>query len=174
MALWPLIKRVKLFVKADILKSGIVLVDLPGLSDVVGARAQLAEEYYGKLGVNMIVTPIVRGADENTGVNLITRNQALNMKMDGKFDSKSFCVVLSKADVLDWPKSDAASMPMYNKVMAAGRQLDAGMDRLEKDIGKLKRRREKSKKKPEKEDLKSQIKKARRALSKMRTAKKRN
>lgn len=174
MALWPLIKSVKLFVKADILKSGIVLVDLPGLSDVVGARAQLAEEYYGKLGVNMIVTPIVRGADENTGVNLMTRNQALNMKMDGKFDSKSFCVVLSKADVLDWPKSDAASMPMYNKVMAAGRQLNAGMDRLEKDIGKLKRRREKSKKKPEKEDLKSQIKKARRALSKMRTAKKRN
>lgn len=174
MSLWPLIKKVKLFVKADILKCGLVLVDLPGLSDVVGARARLAEEYYGKLAVTMIVTPIVRGADEITGVNLMTKNQALNMKMDGKFDHKSFCVVLSKADVLDWPKSDPASMPMYRAIMAAGRQLNADIERAEKDIGKLKKRRGKSKQKPEKNDLNAQIKKAQRALSKLRTEKKRN
>jgi hypothetical protein len=32
---WPLIDEVRIYVKSDILKHGIVLVDLPGLSDMV-------------------------------------------------------------------------------------------------------------------------------------------
>lgn len=32
---WPLIEEVRIYVKSDILKDGIVLVDLPGLSDMV-------------------------------------------------------------------------------------------------------------------------------------------
>lgn len=125
MSLWPLIKMVKLYVKADILKCGIVVVDLPGLSDVVGARARLAEEYYGKLAVTMVVTPIVRGADEMTGVGLMSRSQAVNLKMDGKFDDKSFCVVLTKADVTDWPQSDRPSLAMVKKLNAEGKRLRA-------------------------------------------------
>lgn len=32
---WPLIEEVRLYVKSEILKHGIILVDLPGLSDMV-------------------------------------------------------------------------------------------------------------------------------------------
>jgi len=172
MSLWPLIKMVKLYVKADILKSGIVLVDLPGLSDVVGARAQLAKEYYGKLDVTIVVTPIVRGADEMTGVDLMSRNQALNMKMDGKFNHKSFCVVLSKADVTDWPQSDRPSMPMVRKVNAEGKKLRAEMARVKKEIKGLKKRRAKSKQKAQALALNAKLKEAQKALKTCRTTKK--
>ena len=172
MSLWPLIKMVKLYVKAEIFKSGIVLVDLPGLSDVVGARAQLAKEYYGKLDVTIVVTPIVRGADEMTGVDLMSRNQALNMKMDGKFDHKSFCVVLSKADVTDWPQSDRPSLPMVRKVKAEGNKLRAEMARVKKEIKSLKKRRTRSKQKAQGLALNAKLKEAQKALKTCRTTKK--
>jgi hypothetical protein len=174
MSLWPLIKMAKLFVKADILKSGLVLVDLPGLSDVVGARAQLAEEYYGKLEVTMVVTPIVRGADEMTGVGLMSRNQALNMKMDGKYDHRSFCVVLSKADHVDWPQSDRLSMPMVRKVKAEGDKLRSATKRATKEIESLEKRRGKAKNREEKKGINGKIKSAQRRLSALRTARKRH
>lgn len=102
MAVWPLIDHVDIYVKADILKGGLVLVDLPGLSDIVESRAAVARKYYQNLSVTAIVSPYVRAADERTAVNLMTENQELNMRMDGKFDSHSFCVVLSKSDDIDF------------------------------------------------------------------------
>ncbi|GAB1316143.1 hypothetical protein MFIFM68171_06353 [Madurella fahalii] len=101
MAVWPLIDHVDIYLKADILKGGIVLVDLPGLSDIVESRAAVARKHYQNLSVTAIVAPCVRAADERTAVNLMTENQELNMRMDGKFDGHNFCVVLSKTDDID-------------------------------------------------------------------------
>lgn len=42
---WPLVKIVKLYIKADILKTGIVLVDLPGSHDTSAVRSQIAAQY---------------------------------------------------------------------------------------------------------------------------------
>ncbi|KAK3942670.1 hypothetical protein QBC46DRAFT_425817 [Diplogelasinospora grovesii] len=102
MAIWPLIDHVDMFLKSDILKGGVVLVDLPGLSDISESRASIARRYYEKLAITVIVAPSVRAADERTALNLMTDNQELSMRMDGKFDSRSFCVVLSKIDDIDW------------------------------------------------------------------------
>ncbi|KAK4449633.1 hypothetical protein QBC34DRAFT_462913 [Podospora aff. communis PSN243] len=104
-ALWPLIDWVDIYIKAPILKGGLVLVDLPGLSDVVGGRAAVAKRYYEKLAVAVIVTPCVRAADERTGVTLMTENQELQMRMDGKLDDRGYCVVLSKADDISWKEA---------------------------------------------------------------------
>lgn len=101
MAVWPLIDHVDIYLKADILNGGIVLVDLPGLSDIVESRAAVARRHFQNLSVTAIVTPCVRAADERTAVNLMTENQELNMRMDGKFDGHNFCVVLSKTDDID-------------------------------------------------------------------------
>jgi hypothetical protein len=95
---WPLINEVKVFVRSNVLKNGVVLVDLPGLADNVESRAAVAQQYFGKLSVTAIVTPIVRARNEQTGVNLMTENQQYCMQMDGKFHKKSFCVILSKMD----------------------------------------------------------------------------
>lgn len=97
-AAWPLINEVKVFVHSEVLKHGVVLVDLPGLADNVESRASIAQNYFSKLSVTAIVTPIIRARNEQTAVNLMTENQQYCMQMDGKFHKKSFCVILSKMD----------------------------------------------------------------------------
>ena len=97
----PLIKEVKLFVKAPLLEHGAVLVDLPGLSDAVESRAQVAERYRQHLDITAIVTPARRAIDEKTGVQLMSDYQALRMQLDGKYDRKGFCVVVSQVDEID-------------------------------------------------------------------------
>ncbi|KAK4043111.1 hypothetical protein C8A01DRAFT_32751 [Parachaetomium inaequale] len=98
---WPLIEEVRIYVKAEILKHGIVLVDLPGLSDMVEDRSAVAEGYYQNLAVTAIVTPAIRAVDEKTGVKLMGNHQELRMQLDGKYHKDSFCVVVSKIDDMD-------------------------------------------------------------------------
>ncbi|KAK1774463.1 hypothetical protein QBC45DRAFT_458486 [Copromyces sp. CBS 386.78] len=98
---WPLVKEVRLSVKADILKHGITLVDLPGLSDSVESRAEVAEQFYHKLEVTIIATPARRAIDEKTGVQLMSKYQTLRMQLDGRFGKQKFCVVVSQMDDID-------------------------------------------------------------------------
>ncbi|GFF80273.1 nuclear GTPase SLIP-GC [Aspergillus udagawae] len=48
--LWPLIKTVRLYVKAQAPATGAVLVDLPGLYDSNAARVAVADDYLKRLG----------------------------------------------------------------------------------------------------------------------------
>ena len=98
---WPLIDEVRVFVKSDILRHGIVLVDLPGLADAVESRQAVAQRYFPKLTLTTIVSKIQRGADNQTGVKLMNEHQEVCMQMDNKFHKKGFCVVLSKMDDID-------------------------------------------------------------------------
>ncbi|KAK0708182.1 hypothetical protein B0H67DRAFT_543670 [Lasiosphaeris hirsuta] len=98
---WPLITEAKLFVKADFLKHGLVLVDLPGLSDAVESRANVAERFFQQLEVTTIVTPARRAIDGRTGVRLMSDHQTLRMQLDGKYHKKRFCVVVSQVDEID-------------------------------------------------------------------------
>lgn len=59
MAVWPLIDHVRVYVKSEILRGGIVLVDLPGLGEIVETRAAVARNFYNKLTVSIVVTPSV-------------------------------------------------------------------------------------------------------------------
>lgn len=61
---WPLVTCVKLFVKAEVLRSGLVLVDLPGGMDSNAARSSIAEKYQKKLAVTCMVVDNRRGIDD--------------------------------------------------------------------------------------------------------------
>lgn len=61
---WPLVKCVKLFVKAEVLRSGVVLVDLPGGMDSNAARGAVAEKYQKHLAVTCMVVDARRGIDD--------------------------------------------------------------------------------------------------------------
>ncbi|XXG95334.1 hypothetical protein Hte_001595 [Hypoxylon texense] len=100
-AAWPLIDEVELFVKSEILRNGVVLVDLPGLADSVESRAAIAENYFSKLAATLIVSPARRAADDSTSVKLMSDHQELRLKMDGKFHKRSYCVAVSQIDQID-------------------------------------------------------------------------
>ncbi|KAF7543436.1 hypothetical protein G7Z17_g10738 [Cylindrodendrum hubeiense] len=96
---WPLVQMVNIFVKADILKTGISLVDLPGCGDAVESRAEVARKFKEKLNVRMVASSILRATDEKEGVALMTSGyEEVQMKLDGKLNSRGFCVILTKID----------------------------------------------------------------------------
>ncbi|KAI0454157.1 hypothetical protein F5B21DRAFT_525233 [Xylaria acuta] len=100
-AAWPLIEQVELFVNSDILRNGLVLVDLPGLGDAVESRALVAERSFRQLTATMIVTQATRAADNSTAVSLMSKHHEMAMMMDGKFQKETFCVCLSQIDQID-------------------------------------------------------------------------
>ncbi|KAI0888522.1 uncharacterized protein GGS22DRAFT_198232 [Annulohypoxylon maeteangense] len=111
---WPLVDGVEILVKSDILRNGVVLVDLPGLADSVESRAAVAERYFPQLAATLIVSPARRAADDSTSVKLLSDHQELRMKLDGKFHKRGYCVVVSQIDEIErrsdfkkeWAKSN--------------------------------------------------------------------
>lgn len=100
--LWPLVERVEVFVKADFLRGGIVLVDLPGEMDALEARSQVARKYYNKLDQLMVVTPGDRAADNRTAMDLIREDQIMDMEADGRFNDHNLGIVVTKIDQMEW------------------------------------------------------------------------
>ncbi|VUC37865.1 unnamed protein product [Clonostachys rosea] len=100
-AAWPLVKEVKLFLRSEILKGGICLVDLPGQGEMEESRAEVARKYQDKLDVTMIVAPVYRAADERVAQELLSKFNSIQMQMDGRFTKERFSVILSKTDSIE-------------------------------------------------------------------------
>ncbi|EAA31121.2 hypothetical protein GE21DRAFT_8688 [Neurospora crassa] len=135
---WPLVKEARIFVKADILRHGIALVDLPGLSDAVESRAQVAERYNQQIDTTIIVTPSVRAINEKTGFQLMSKYQALRMKLDGKLQKNRSCIVASQMDNIDCDTFSGNSAEAKNK--ASLKEDLESIKSLSKRIGHLDQR----------------------------------
>ncbi|CEI60412.1 hypothetical protein FVEN_g6553 [Fusarium venenatum] len=102
-ALWPLVKDVHIFTKAEILKSGITLVDLPGCGDATASRSEVAQKISSDLDVRMIVSPIIRATDEKQGQTLMQSGfDEAQMRIRGKLDGNGFGVIVSKIDGINF------------------------------------------------------------------------
>lgn len=91
MEYWPLIKVVRLFVKAPALSTGAVIVDLPGVHDSNAARAAVAEGYMKQCTGLWIVAPINRAVDDKAAKSLLGESFKRQLKMDGGFSSYVTC-----------------------------------------------------------------------------------
>jgi hypothetical protein len=98
---WPLIDHVTIFIKAEVLKYGIELVDLPGLQDVVEARSRVAERFAPCLDITAIVTPAIRAMEEKGVMSFMKRKHRNEMRMNGKLHRDSLCVVISKIEDME-------------------------------------------------------------------------
>ncbi|KAH6654028.1 hypothetical protein BKA67DRAFT_518272 [Truncatella angustata] len=94
--LWPLIKVVRIFLKSEILRNGIVLVDLPGVGDSNAARATVADKYLEKCNGIWVVAPIIRAVDNKAAQHLLGETFKMQLKFDGGFSIVSF--VCSRTD----------------------------------------------------------------------------
>ncbi|KAG9961586.1 hypothetical protein KCU61_g5414, partial [Aureobasidium melanogenum] len=93
---WPLIKVVRLYVKADALSTSAVLVDLPGVADSNAARAAVAEGYIKQCTGLWIVSPINRAVDDKAAKNLLGSAFRRQLKFDGTYSAITF--ICSKTD----------------------------------------------------------------------------
>lgn len=125
--LWPLIEHVTIFVKSEILKYGLELVDLPGLGDAIESRSMVAEEFSQHLDITAIVARASRVADEQAVTGFIKTRQQNEMRMDGKFDRGSICVVISKSEDMDpnaYLSSRCKDYPILEAHLARDKALD--------------------------------------------------
>ena len=93
---WPLIKVVRLYVKAAPLSTGAVIVDLPGTHDSNAARSAIAEEYIKQCNGLWIIAPITRAVDDKAAKLLLSGSFKRQLKMDGGFNMVTF--ICSKTD----------------------------------------------------------------------------
>lgn len=95
-SLWPLIRVVRIYVKAEALSTGAVLVDLPGFNDSNAARSQVAEEYMKRCSAHWVVTPVNRAVDDKLTHELLSKNLKTQMQMDCAFNDMT--VICTKTD----------------------------------------------------------------------------
>jgi hypothetical protein len=96
MEYWPLIKVVRLYVKAPALSTGAVIVDLPGVHDSNAARAAVAQGYMKQCTGLWIVAPINRAVDDKAAKTLLGESFKRQLKYDGGFSGVTF--ICSKTD----------------------------------------------------------------------------
>ena len=99
---WPLVEQVRIFMRAETLRHGLVLVDLPGEMDALEARSRIAKSFYNQLDKILIVTESIRAADNYTASQLLSRNTFLELEMDGLAQPQKMCIVVTKTDAMDW------------------------------------------------------------------------
>ncbi|KAL8692607.1 MAG: hypothetical protein Q9224_003921, partial [Gallowayella concinna] len=96
MEFWPLIKVVRLYVKAPVLSTGAVIVDLPGVHDSNVARAAVSDGYMKQTTGLWIVAPITRAIDDKAAKTLLGESFRRQLKLDGSLASVTF--ICSKTD----------------------------------------------------------------------------
>ncbi|KAA8571370.1 hypothetical protein EYC84_001374 [Monilinia fructicola] len=98
---WPLVRCVRIYTKAEILRHGLVLVDLPGLGDSNTGRTQVAENYAKNLTYIWIVADIVRAIDDQIAKDLMGKSFRRQLLMDGKYDDRYVTFVMTKTDIIN-------------------------------------------------------------------------
>ena len=96
MEFWPLIKVVRLHVRAPALSTGAVIVDLPGVHDSNQARAAVAQNYMKQCTGLWICAPINRAVDDKAAKSLLGETFKRQLKMDGGYSTVTF--ICSKTD----------------------------------------------------------------------------
>lgn len=145
---WPLVEMVEIFVEADILRDGVVLVDLPGEMDALDARSQVARKYYNKLDRLMVVAPGDSAKTSKTAKDLIQEDQVVDMEADGMLDGNNLGIIVTKIDQMKWSYFMESEWPFQEfpkELTQATHNLEEqkrARQHLKELIGKLRRRAE--------------------------------
>jgi hypothetical protein len=140
-AYWPLVRCVKICLKAPLLENGLVLVDLPGLGDSNAGRAKIAERYMNNLDHAWIVADIVRAIDDQVAKDLMGKSFRRRLLMDDKYDSEFVVFLMSKTDqvniheVIDSLNLDESVLRDH---LAQETQLREDLEDFEEQIQKIK------------------------------------
>lgn len=135
--LWPLIKVVRIYTKADALSTGAVIVDLPGVHDSNAARAAVAEGYIKECTGLFVVAPITRAVDDKAAKNLLGTTFKRQLKYDGSYSAVTF--ICSKTD--DISTTEAVDALQLGGIMA---EQEAERNKIDSRIRAVKYERRKA------------------------------
>ncbi|XP_067909618.1 uncharacterized protein [Heterodontus francisci] len=94
---WPIVKRVRIRVpRSAVLRTGAVLVDLPGVRDSNAARNCIAKEYLKNCDAVWIVANVTRAVDDKTAKDMLDESLRRQLLMDGQYGRIAF--ICTKTD----------------------------------------------------------------------------
>ncbi|KAI0527772.1 hypothetical protein F5B22DRAFT_3364 [Xylaria bambusicola] len=103
MEVWPLVKVVRIYIKADALSTGAVIVDLPGTKDSNAGRASVAGKYIEKCNALWVVSMITRAVDDQAAHELLGERFKQQLKLDGNYSNVTF--ICSKTDDINFDEA---------------------------------------------------------------------
>ena len=96
---WPLVKRARAFSsKWEVLQTGAVLVDAPGVHDDNGARDRVVKEHLKDADMIWIVSNINRAVNDKTAKDMLSKQFRSQLLMDGSYGR--LCFVATQSDVI--------------------------------------------------------------------------
>jgi hypothetical protein len=96
---WALVNIVEIRAKAEVLRHGVKLVDLPGVMDGLEARSTVAASYMWRLDKRIVVVPTSRATDSSTAQDLMLPSaDIMDMKLDRQFNRDSLAVAVNSID----------------------------------------------------------------------------
>ncbi|RPA77305.1 hypothetical protein BJ508DRAFT_212931, partial [Ascobolus immersus RN42] len=135
MEYWPLIRVVRLYLKSEVLKTGAVLVDLPGVHDANAARAAVAERYMMQCSAIWVVAPITRAVDDKSAKDLLGATFKRQLYMDGGYSTVTF--LCSKSDDISVDEA-IDSLHLEDSASAYTNKLDQLREQRAKLVSELK------------------------------------
>ncbi|TGO13280.1 hypothetical protein BTUL_0073g00480 [Botrytis tulipae] len=133
-SLWPLVKVVKLYIKADILKTGIVLVDLPGNHDTSAARSQMAAQYMKNLALCCVTADAKRAATDKGAKDTLNDVRRRTMQLDGLYLKDSIFFIITAIDASIEPDTYIPDHPELDRAILEDVELSS---RYKKSITQL-------------------------------------
>ncbi|MCJ1266316.1 hypothetical protein MMC22_006199, partial [Lobaria immixta] len=137
--LWPLTEVVRIYLKAQVLMSGIILADLPGYRDTNLARVKKTEQYLIGCDEVFVVANIKRVTSDESVEAILKQSLGPRLK-----ENKSITVICTHADVYQIPGAEKKHSDVAKKdtTKAAKKTMDAAYNRSarEYEIAKLKRK----------------------------------
>ncbi|KKZ62214.1 hypothetical protein EMCG_03352 [[Emmonsia] crescens] len=101
-SIWPFVKVVRVYLKAVVLRPGLILADLPGFRDINYARVQAARRYLAKCNEIFIVSDIKRVVTDVT-IREVIQEHVTSVSGIGRVSTPNICIICSHATVFDDP-----------------------------------------------------------------------
>ncbi|KAJ5950769.1 uncharacterized protein N7479_009182 [Penicillium vulpinum] len=132
-ALWPFVKLIRVYLSSPILKTGLILADLPGFSDLNFARVRATERYLAHSCDEVFVVADIARASTNPSIQDVMRRCR---------PSQPRRVILSKSEVISPEESARGNTPdalqvrrMNTDIQAIQKQIQQAELRLRKARG---------------------------------------
>jgi hypothetical protein len=141
---YPLVKVARIYAKSPVLKSGIVLVDLPGAQDVNLARSAVAELYIKECTGIWVVSDIVRAVTNKVARDFLDDSMRRQLVLDGMSSDVTF--ICTKTDQMNFTSATRQyrdSVPGIDESLKEKSAIPDRIAQLKKDkYGKPKRKKE--------------------------------
>ncbi|KAK5999130.1 hypothetical protein PT974_01519 [Cladobotryum mycophilum] len=106
--LWPFTKIIRIYLDSQVLKSGIVLADLPGLQDTNLARVRVTQDYLVNCSNILLVTNISRAATDRSLKDSLSSIISHHIPLEwdeSTAKSMTIAVVCTKTDEINQPRA---------------------------------------------------------------------